>query len=489
MSSTTTTRSYAGVSQRHKPCQCGQAHTAGCKRRDDESAAERCRCPRAHTARCPHRVRPDGKTACGCPWSFVSEVVRAGKREQTTGSGFTSKTAAAKARAEALEVLQKTPSAAKRGGMLAELVADWMQHRSEGSRALRPSTAHDYERYRTYIAEAIGGTRLRDVDARTLDAFGRWMRKHHAGADTAHVRAFAVLQAAIRWGYRRGMLPSDPTATYDAKPTTTRKRRTVMQPADFMRFYAWAVARGERLAPVVWFDVNTGLRRGEVCALSWLTVDLERGVLIVDDNAVQVGKTVHVGRVKTVNGEGRPVDLDASTVALLREVREQQQRDAAAWGDAYTEHGLVFTREDGTPWKPEQLTKGLPRLIRQYNREAAIYALDAVEDAVELEQLGKHKGMGAAKLARIRIDVTLEGGPLPVVSPHSLRHLAGSLRLAVANGDLLSVSRFLGHGSIALTADVYGHEIRELQQRQAAGVAAVLREAGRTAAEPIPEHG
>lgn len=144
--STATARAYAGVSQRHRTCDCGQAHTAGCIRRDDERAADRCRCPREHTATCTHRIRADGKTSCSCPRAFVAEVVRVGKRAQATGSGFASKTAAAKARAEALETLQRTPKAAKRGRTLSEHMDDWMQHRSEGNKALRPSTAHDYRR-------------------------------------------------------------------------------------------------------------------------------------------------------------------------------------------------------------------------------------------------------------------------------------------------------------------------------------------------------
>lgn len=472
--STPSTRTYAGVSQRHKPCGCGQAHSASCVRRDDESAADRCRCPRAHSATCEHRTRADGKTACACPWQFVAEISRAGRRQQATGSGFPSKTAAAKARAEALETLQRAPKAAKRGKTLSDTMADWMQARSEGSKALRPSTASDYRRYVEYVRESIGDARLRDVDATTLDDFLRWLRKHHAGAETMHARAFAVLRACLRWAARRGLVAFDPTLTYDARPEVASKRRPSLQPAQFVRLHGWAAANGERMAPLLWVAVMTGMRRGELAALSWLDVDLEQGALIVRHNAVQVGREVHVGAPKTAAGDGHRVALDARTVDVLRGIQAQQESEARAWGDDYANGALlVFTHENGAPLMPEIMTRGLPRLINRYNRERDIHALPA--DDAELSKLAKHRGMGAERLARIRADETLEGAALPVVAWHSLRHLSASIHLAASRGDVFTVSRRLGHANTSTTTRIYGHEIEAIQAAQTEAAALALQ--------------
>ncbi len=472
--STPSTRTYAGVSQRHKPCGCGQAHTASCARRDDESAAARCRCPRAHGERCEHRTRADGKAACACPWAFVAEMMRAGKRVQATGSGFPSKTAAARARAEALETLQRAPKAAKRGKTLGDTMDDWLSARSEGSKALRPSTLHDYRRYVEYVRESIGETRLRDVDATTLDVYLRWLRKTHPGADTMHVRAFAILQAALRWAARRGLIAADPTLTYDARPEVASKRRESLQPPQFLRLHSWADANGERLAPLLWVAVMTGMRRGELAALSWLDVDLERGSLTVRANAVQIGREVVVGAPKTTAGDGRRVALDAQTVAVLRGIQAQQQLDAQAWGDDYQNGALlVFTHENGAALMPEVMTRGLPRLIRRYNRERDVHALP--DDAPELAKLATHKGMGAERLARIRADETLDGAALPIVAWHSLRHLSASIHLAASQGDVFSVSRRLGHANVTTTATIYGHEIESVQHAQTEAAARALQ--------------
>lgn len=473
--SPTTSRAYAGVSQRHKPCKCGQDHTANCTRRDDENAAGRCRCPRAHGERCSHRARLEGKTTCACPWAFHAEIIRAGKRAQATGSGYASKTAAAKARAEALATLTRAPQAAKRGSTLADHVETWFEARCEGPNALRPKTQYDYRRCIGYIREAVGDVRMRDVDVRTLDEFLRWMRKHHAGAETATAQAFAVLRAAIRWGVRRGLLAVDPTATYDATPKVDSERRESLAPAEFLRVLSWAHKRSDRLGAILWVAVATGLRRGELCALSWLDVDLDAAVLTVRQNAVLVGSQVHVGDAKTDAGQARRVALDAETVAVLRGIQTAQGLEAQAWADDYTHSMLVFTREDGRALSPEMLTKGFPRLIRRYNSERRVHALDSLVDADELARLAKHKGMGGQRLAEIRADVTLDGEPLPVVAWHSLRHLSASIHLAASEGDVFSVSRRLGHANVSTTTRIYGHVIERIQHDRAEAAMRALR--------------
>ncbi|MBD3941650.1 site-specific integrase [Microbacterium sp. NEAU-LLC] len=464
--STTTNRTGGGVSQRHTACDCEQAHTPGC-------AGGRCRCPREHGPRCAHRVRPDGKTACGCPWAFAASAVRAGKRVQTTGSGYSSRSAALRARAEAVETLRKAPAAARRGDTLSDWLTSWLDRRSTGSNVLRPSTLQAYRSWAAIIREAIGGERLRDVTAETLDDLERHLHKTLPGRATTHARVFAVLQSALRDAYRRGMIADDPTRRRETV-RAPKTRRTMMQPEQFGRLIDWMQARGERMAPVFWVAAATGLRRGELAGLRWVDVDLSAGRLIVAQQAVQIGREVIVGAPKTATGEGRVVMLDARTVDVLRGVLAQQALDAQAWGSDYGNHAaLVFANEDGSPLVPEQLTRALPRMIKRFNAEQRVYALDAVADADELQQLATSHGMGGARLARIRIDTTLEGKPLPVVTFHSLRHLHASILLASGRG-LAAVQRRLGHSSITVSSDLYGHLIESAARSDAEAAAALI---------------
>jgi len=114
---------------------------------------------------------------------------------------------------------------------------------------------------------------------------------------------------------------------------------------------------------------------------------------------------------KTRHGR-RTVTLAPSTVAILREHRKAQleQRLFLGLGKARND-ALVFAAPDGSPYLPSTLTL-------QWRR--------------------------ATKRAGLRVTL------------HSLRHTHASTLIA-AGLDVLTISRRLGHGTSAITLNVYAH--------------------------------
>ena len=171
----------------------------------------------------------------------------------------------------------------------------------------------------------------------------------------------------------------------------------------------------------------TGLRRGEALALRWDDVDLERGVLTVR-------------RSKTRAGEGRRVDAGPELVGILLAHRLKQDAERAAWGRRQ-DNGLVFARENGTPYEPTRVTKRF--------RELAI----------------------AAGVRPIRL--------------HDLRHGAASLMLA-GGMPLALVSKRLGHSSITITSDTYLHLLEDASREAARVTEAMVPRASRDQSVTTP---
>jgi integrase len=128
------------------------------------------------------------------------------------------------------------------------------------------------------------------------------------------------------------------------------------------------------------------------------------------------------------------VPLDDHTVGRLRALKEVQALERAAWGAGWHDSGLVFTREDGRPLRPEYVT-------RHFQRLAA------------------------------------EAG-LPVIRLHDFRHTNASIALA-AGVDIKVVSDRLGHSTTAITADLYTHVNRNVGRVAANRIAEVLTAAER----------
>lgn len=171
-----------------------------------------------------------------------------------------------------------------------------------------------------------------------------------------------------------------------------------------------------------------GLRRGEVCGLRWVDIDLDGGTATVAEQLVTVNWAVEAGKPKSDAGE-RDVALDKGTVAVLRAHRKAQLEDRLAWGAAWVDSGRVFTREDGSELHPASVT---------------VLFTDLVEAA-----------------------------GLPPIRLHDLRHGAATLALA-AGVDLKVVQEQLGHSSSALTRDTYTSVLPEVARAAAEATAALV---------------
>ena len=119
-----------------------------------------------------------------------------------------------------------------------------------------------------------------------------------------------------------------------------------------------------------------------------------------------------------------------------------QDHERVAWGPAWNEAGLVFTRENGLPLRPEYATRHFQALVQ-------------------------------------------EAG-LPAIRLHDLRHTNASLAL-LAGVEMKVVSERLGHSQMSVTADLYTHVNRGLGRDAADRIAAVLGPASETVpTAPLP---
>jgi integrase len=191
--------------------------------------------------------------------------------------------------------------------------------------------------------------------------------------------------------------------------------------------------KNDRLHPLWHTLAATGMRRGEALGLRWTDVDMEGTndtgpSLMVRQALVAAGYEVRLSEPKTKRGR-RTIPLDGETAATLARWREAQCREKGEWGELWTDTGLVFTREDGTAWHPDRISK-------------------LFEDAVR-----------ASGLPRIRL--------------HDLRHTHATIALAASIHPKV-VSDRLGHSTVAFTLDVYSHCVPALAQDAAEKIAALV---------------
>jgi integrase len=153
--------------------------------------------------------------------------------------------------------------------------------------------------------------------------------------------------------------------------------------------------------------IYAGLRRGELFGLQWGDIDWGAGI---DGGRIWVRRSIYRGEITTPKTEHstRFVDVPQRMLDDLMIYRETHQP---------MDTGFVFRSEKGTAIDPDNW----------YKR---------------------------------RFLPTLEGAGLRKVGLHAMRHTYASLLINQGEG-IKYVSRQLGHASIQITADLYGHLFRE----------------------------
>ncbi len=170
--------------------------------------------------------------------------------------------------------------------------------------------------------------------------------------------------------------------------------------------------KDHHLHPLVVVALGTGMRRGELCALQWRHVDLDAASIQVERSLEETNEGLRVKSPKSRHGRRR-ISLPGSVVDTLRSHRVKQAELRLALGVGRpSPDDLVFAREDGSPLSPD-------RLSQQWRRLANLLGL-------------------------------------PPVTWHAFRHSHASALIA-AGLDILTISRRLGHGSPAITLNIYAH--------------------------------
>jgi integrase len=251
---------------------------------------------------------------------------------------------------------------------------------------------------RTHVkSHPIGSKKLPTLSGKDVRSLYRQKVEEGLSATTVgHMNV--LLKQAMRDAVRSKYIRANPLE--DVKPPKqTQKEKDVLTPEQVKHLLE--VVRGDRFECVYTLAALCALRLGEVLALRWDAVDLDRGTIKIE-RTLWNGKTSHP---KTPSSR-RTLALPMRAIAALVRLSGTSDR----------QEGYLFATSSGKPidasnfykwsWKPILRKADLPESL----------------------------------------------------TPHQLRHGAASLLLN-QNVPIPVVSRYLGHANPGITLKVYAHQI------------------------------
>jgi integrase len=166
----------------------------------------------------------------------------------------------------------------------------------------------------------------------------------------------------------------------------------------------------------------TGLRRGELCGLTWDDINFDDRLLSVNRSSLYLAeKGIFEDLTKNYTSQ-RVIKLSDAAADMMKEFKIWQTQQRLLMGDRWTFSNRIFTAENGGAINPDVITDWFHKFIKKSD--------------------------------------------LPDISIHSLRHTNATLQIA-GGVPITTVAGRLGHANETTTGKIYAHAIKSANEAAA----------------------
>ena len=315
-----------------------------------------------------------------------------------------------------------------------EYLDHWLEHTLKAK-----AKARSYESFSTiarlHIKPAIGQIQLHKLAPQHIQRLLDEKSKQGLSPQTV-TNMRTVIRSALGQALKWNLVSRNSAALVNA-PRIPRKQIEPLNPEHARKLLE--IAKGSRFQAIYTIALTLGLRRGEVLGLRWADVDLDGRALRVNQSMQRIatgshekGKRSELRTTETkTDGSRRTIALPDSLVRALKLHRARQAELRLAAGTEWLDNDLVFTNATGQPIEPVVLHRDYKALLK-----------------------------------KAELPTTLRF--------HDLRHSAASLLLAQGVHPR-AIMELLGHSSITVTMNVYGHVMPAMMRDAADKMDSILR--------------
>jgi len=288
-------------------------------------------------------------------------------------------------------------------------LTDWIDAHED---KLAKSTAKSYrETINNYLIPNIGSIKLRNLAPASIQKLYKHLLKDLSPTTVLYVHR--ILKGALKQAVFLKLIPYNP-ADAVKPPRKADPKDNTLKIDDVPKILE---ALTEPLYTCVLIALTTGLRRGEICALTWDMIDTKSARIYVSESVRDIKGELVITKTKT--GKGRTVVMMNELVRHLEKIQRQQKEDRLFFGAEYkTDSNYVVRWEDGRRVKPDYISSAF------------------------------HNAMIKLGFAEVRF--------------HDLRHTHATM-LLVSGTNPKIVQERLGHASITTTLNTYSHVIPDMQ--------------------------
>lgn len=308
----------------------------------------------------------------------------------------------------------------------ADYAARWME-----TAELAPATREQYKNLLKRVYLGIGYIPLEKLRAEHIQTFLANLRKEDKLSPRTIRHHHTVIRAILTCAKKAHIIPYNVAQEFMEAPKLPREEARFLNDEEAQTFLSNLMQEPDiRVKTALTLGLFTGMRRGELCGLSWNDIDF-KGKVIHVRKASQYIPGQGVIEVPTKNRSStRDITVSPFVISLLTEYRSWWLERRLMQGNLWKgEKERLFIQEDGSPIFPGTINFWLKKFT--------------------------------------------ERNGLPKINPHALRHTFITLQIT-AGVDIRTLQARSGHAQASTLLNVYSHSIRSAQERAAQAMDEVL---------------
>ncbi|MDA2636946.1 site-specific integrase [Bacillus cereus] len=365
----------------------------------------------------------------GNTWSFTIDIgidPATGKRQQKSKSGFRTKKEAQNAAATMITEIEKGIYFDDKQVTVLDV---WEKLKPLRKAELKiTSYEKDMSLVRLYILPPFSYKKIKSIKPVMIQSYYAELKEKGLSNGTIsniHRCLRCIFKHAVEWE-----IIHDNIMNKVKKPREEQGEMKTWSIEECNRFLQYLKEKNKKYYMFFLLAIYTGMRRGELLALTWKDIDFDNKRILVNKSLVKTEKGLFKAATKT-KSSNRSISISSFVIGKLQSYYSYKKKEFFRWGIHLNEEAFIFT--GNTIHSPLHIDAPHRFLNDHYKR---------------------------AGVPRIRI--------------HDLRHTHATLMLQAGEHPKIVQDR-LGHSSIQMTLDKYSHITQNMQQQAAENFESIIK--------------
>ena len=270
-------------------------------------------------------------------------------------------------------------------------------------------TTRDYKQLLVKINKLIGRIKLRDISSLMLDNMYKKIKNSREEKPLSPKTMLGyynlvnkMFNQAVKWN----IIEKNPNINA-TRPKQYKKERKFYDNEESKKLLMCLCEENIKYRALITLVFDSGARRSEIVALRWPDIDFNNHTIHFDNSLKVINGKVDETEAKTPQSK-RIIYVSDTTIRILKEYKEWQEKCIKKFGDKWIGTNRVFTSKYGDHMHPDTCGKIINKILKKHDLNKITFHELRHTSATVLLESGMNPKAVMERLGHAKSNVTME---------------------------------------------------------------------------------